>query len=122
MDLSDIRVRYVLGLCSFRVYCDSDFLLSKHGIVLKMAAVDQYHLRRPGDFRWDPGKSLRLGYVTRNTASPDLPAWFIELEYLDADCFSPLLVKNINAALLENLNQNLKREGVKDIKVHFRVT
>jgi len=122
MDLSDIRVRYVLGLYSFRVYCDSDFLLSKHGIVLKMAAVDQYHLRRPGDFRWDPGKSLRLGYVTRNLFSPDLPDWFIELEYLDADCFSPLLVKNINAALLENLNQNLKREGVKDIKVHFRVT
>ncbi len=70
MDLSDIRVRYVLGLCSFRVYCDSDFLLSKHGDALKAGAVTQYHLRRPGDFRWDPGKSLRRGYGTRSTAPP----------------------------------------------------
>ena len=39
MDLSDIRVRYVLGLYSFRVYCDSDFLLSKYGGALKTEAA-----------------------------------------------------------------------------------
>ena len=111
MDLSDIRVRYVLGLYSFRVYCDSDFLLSKYGGALKTEAVAQYHLRRPGDFRWDPGKSLRLGYITRNIFSPDLPAWFIELEYLDSDCFSSTLVKNINEALMKSLNKDLKRAG-----------
>lgn len=122
MHLSDIRVRYVIGLYSFRVYCDSDFLLSKHGDTLNTGAVDQYRLHRPGDFRWDPGKALRLGCVTRNIASPDLPDWFIELEYLDSDCFSSLLVKNINEALMKSLNKDLKREGVKDIKVHFRVT
>ena len=121
MDRSDIRVRYVLGYRTFRVFCDSDFLLSRFRLGLWEKALDTYAKYFPATGRKHPltQYDLVIEPVARNAAAPDLPGWVLEMEYV-ADHFTPSVMAKINDALMEDINGTLRAAGVSDVKIHFR--
>lgn len=123
MDRSDIRVRYVLGYRTFRIFCDSDLLLSRFRLGLWEKALSIYAKHFPATARKYPltQYGFVIAPVSRNHAAPGLPGWVLEMEYF-ADHFTPSVMEKINDDLMGDLNGTLRANGVKDIKIHFRAS
>lgn len=122
MDRSDIRVRYVLGYRTFRVFCDSDHLLSKFRVGLRAKFAAAYAKHGPLSARNTPPSenAIEIQAIGRNPGAPDLPDWLLEMTYV-VD-LTPSVRDKINDELMGDLNGTLRAVGIQDIKIHFRAS